>query len=237
MQMKNHEKVIKSHSTQLVRYDAMCRAIQSCEEYDEVKEIRDRAVALEVYAAQALNTEAERSARVIRIRAERRAGQMLQEGKKKGHIRKQGRPKKGSPGGTFSKSNITKKQSSKWQQLADVSEKKFEEAMASDAMPSTDEIINREKKPKPMTPESVGLEKSKVDDDSLWLCGRLTDFQDRKLLDRDHSDLLAGMTTTMRREVYRLAPLVSKWLKKFNKEQPNDKNPSLRTNNPFAVGI
>ncbi len=86
MQMKNHEKVIKSHSTQLVRYDAMCRAIQSCEEYDEVKEIRDRAVALEVYAAQAMNMEAERSARVIRIRAERRAGQMLKEGKKKGHI-------------------------------------------------------------------------------------------------------------------------------------------------------
>ena len=237
MQMKNHEKVIKSHSTQLVRYDAMCRAIQSCEEYDEVKEIRDRAVALEVYAAQAMNMEAERSARVIRIRAERRAGQMLKEGKRKGQIRKKGRPKKMSDGTTFSKPNITRDQSSKWQQLADVPEGKFEEALTSDQLPSTEEIINRQKKLKPMTPESVGLEKSKVDDDSLWLCGRLTDFQDRKLLDRTHSDLLAGMTTTMRREVYRLAPLVSQWLKKFEKEQPNDKNPSLRTNNPFAVGI
>ena len=90
--MKNSIKqVIQSHSTQLVRYDAMCRAIESCQKYDEVREIRDRAVALEVYAAQAMNMEAERSARVIRIRAERRAGQMLKQGKKEGLIRKPGR--------------------------------------------------------------------------------------------------------------------------------------------------
>ena len=93
--MKNSIKqVIQSHSTQLVRYDAMCRAIQSCEKIDEVKEIRDKAIALEVYAAQALNKEAERSARMIRIRAERRAGQMLKEGKRKGQILKTGRPQK-----------------------------------------------------------------------------------------------------------------------------------------------
>lgn len=166
--MKNSIKqVIQSHSTQLVRYDAMCRAIESCQKYDEVREIRDRAVALEVYAAQAMNMEAERSARVIRIRAERRAGQMLKQGKREGLIRKPGRHSNVRANTKISKPKITKDQSSQWQQLADVPEKKFEEAMASDSMPSTEEIINREKKLKPMTPESVGLEKSKVDDGSV----------------------------------------------------------------------
>jgi hypothetical protein len=61
----------------LVRYDQMCNAIAECSRVDEAKEIRDQAKALEVYAAQANNTEAERKACEIRIRAERRAGQLL----------------------------------------------------------------------------------------------------------------------------------------------------------------
>jgi hypothetical protein len=54
------------------------------EETDEAKEIRDKARALEVYAKQAQNREAERKAAEIRIRAERRAGQLLKEMKDNG---------------------------------------------------------------------------------------------------------------------------------------------------------
>jgi hypothetical protein len=61
-------------STELVRYDAMCRAIDAAYEVDEVKDIRDEAVALEIYARQAHNVEAERRACEIRLRAERKAG-------------------------------------------------------------------------------------------------------------------------------------------------------------------
>ena len=233
---KNIEKVIRSHSTELVRYDAMCRAIQSCQIYDEVKDIRDKAVALEVYAAQAMNMEAERSARVIRIRAERRAGQMLKQGKKEGLIRKPGRHSNVRDNTKISKPKITKDQSSQWQRLADVPEKKFEEALASDAMPSTEEIINKQKKPKAMTPESVGLEKERVDPDALWIWGTLRDFDEKKFYKHNHSELLSGMTLLMRRDVYRLAPLVSKWLNKFEKERPHEKG-NLRTDNPFAVGV
>jgi hypothetical protein len=46
----------------LVRYDTMCRAIEAAHEVDEVKDIRDKAVALEHYARQAQNTDAERQA-------------------------------------------------------------------------------------------------------------------------------------------------------------------------------
>ena len=52
----------------------MCRAIDAAYEVDEAKDIRDQAIALEVYARQAHNVEAERQACEIRLRAERRAG-------------------------------------------------------------------------------------------------------------------------------------------------------------------
>ncbi len=63
----------------LIRYDAMCKAIAECHRVDEVKELRDKARALEVYAQQARNTEAEDKAREIRLRAERRTGELLAE--------------------------------------------------------------------------------------------------------------------------------------------------------------
>lgn len=43
----------------LVRYDAMCRAIDAAHKVDEVKDIRDKAIALEHYARQAQNTDAQ----------------------------------------------------------------------------------------------------------------------------------------------------------------------------------
>lgn len=63
----------------LVRYDARCAAIAECHQVDEVKDIRDRALALEMYAKQSLNEEAERGAREIRMLAERKTGELLQE--------------------------------------------------------------------------------------------------------------------------------------------------------------
>jgi hypothetical protein len=68
--------------TKLVRYDAMCRAIEAAHKVDEVKDIRDKAAALEHYARQAMNTDAERQAWEIRLRAERKAGQLLKQMRK-----------------------------------------------------------------------------------------------------------------------------------------------------------
>jgi long-subunit acyl-CoA synthetase (AMP-forming) len=58
-----------------MRYEAMCRAIAEAHRVEEVKDIRDKPLA--VYAHQANYGEAERQCREIRLRAERRAGQLL----------------------------------------------------------------------------------------------------------------------------------------------------------------
>jgi hypothetical protein len=62
--------------TELVRYDSMCRAIAEAHKVDEVKDIRDKPIALEHYMRQAGNTEAEERCYEIRRRAERRAAQL-----------------------------------------------------------------------------------------------------------------------------------------------------------------
>jgi hypothetical protein len=60
----------------LVHYDAMCREIEAAHRIDEVKDIRDKAVALELYARQAQDLELERKCAAIRYRAERRCGKL-----------------------------------------------------------------------------------------------------------------------------------------------------------------
>src|SRR6202011_5144811 len=58
----------------LVRYDAMCRAIDAAYAVDEVKAIHDQAAMLQAAARVAHNVEAETRARQIRERAARKAG-------------------------------------------------------------------------------------------------------------------------------------------------------------------
>ena len=60
----------------LIRYDAACRAIAAAKSVDEVKDIRDVAVAMKAYARQAKNKSMEADAAEIRLRATRRIDQM-----------------------------------------------------------------------------------------------------------------------------------------------------------------
>lgn len=122
----------------LVKYDTARKALAEARRVDEVKGIRDKAVALQVYAKQAKNTELIDHATDIRLRAERRAGELLRQMEKAKGSRGSGRPKKGgsakrppkSSARTLADLGISKTQSSRWQRHAAMTEKDFEEQVA-----------------------------------------------------------------------------------------------------------
>ena len=63
--------------TELIKYNAACLALSEAVAVDEVKNLRDKADAMRIYAMQAKNKQLEVDAAEIRIRAERRLGEMI----------------------------------------------------------------------------------------------------------------------------------------------------------------
>jgi N6-adenosine-specific RNA methylase IME4 len=114
----------------LIKYNAARHALAEAHRVDEVKGIRDKAVAMAAYAKQANNTELERYAKEIRLRAERRAGELLRamdknQGALPGKTGVKARPVLDTTP-KLSDLGITKSQSSRWQRLADLPEDEFE---------------------------------------------------------------------------------------------------------------
>ena len=70
---------VQAASTELVPlYDAACRALAEAKRVDEVKDLRDQAVAMRAYAKQANNRDMEANAVELRMRATRRLDQLRQ---------------------------------------------------------------------------------------------------------------------------------------------------------------
>ena len=124
-----------------------------------------------------------RRAREIRLRAERRAGQLLSKMEKaKGGQPYQSGGTMGSPK-TLRALGVAPDQSSRWQALAGVPDQDFEKAIGGEKKPSTSGIIGKPVRKMPAT--------------SLWLWGRLRDFERDGLLDMDGDQATELMTDAM----------------------------------------
>jgi len=121
--------------TELTKYNAACTALAEARTVDEVKDMRDKAFAMQAYAKQAKNRQLETDAAEIRIRAERRLGEMLVEApKNKGATGSKVTGSKREPlkdkTPTLSDMGITKKLSARSQKIAAIPAPEFEAKVA-----------------------------------------------------------------------------------------------------------
>jgi hypothetical protein len=140
-------------SVDLSKYNAAKKALAEAYRIDEVKDIRDKAVAMRMYAMQAKDRILIDQATEIRLRAERRAGQLLKEMHKRGERHTgRGDQKSGSQSATpkLSDLGINKSQSSRWQKLADIDDDAFEGVVTHAQQKATDAVDGaRQPKPRP----------------------------------------------------------------------------------------
>ena len=105
---------------QLTRYDTARKALAEAHHVDEVKNIRDKAEAMAAYARQAKDTDLVQWATEIKVRAERKCGELLRASAENGERSKQGGDRKSKSHDATLKLDdlgIDKHQSSRWKLL------------------------------------------------------------------------------------------------------------------------
>jgi protein gp37 len=150
-------------SAALVKYDAARKALAAAHRVDEVKSIRDKAVAMQAYSRQAKDTTLITQATEIRMRAERRAGELLREmaERKERDTGKGNRnPVLKSQAATpkLADLGVSKTQSSRWQKLAALDDETFETKVASESERAYDDIarnLMKAAKVEPKTPRGT----------------------------------------------------------------------------------
>lgn len=129
--------------TQLIKYEAARHALSEAVMFDEVMNIMNVAEQAALYAKQANDNELVEKATEIRVRAQRKAGEMLALSRERGQ--RAGQADAGKIGAaerwnsesepatshppTLAEIGITKDQSSRWQSLASMSDEHFETAV------------------------------------------------------------------------------------------------------------
>lgn len=125
--------------TALIRYEAARTALAEAHRVDEVKDIRDKAEAMAAYARQAKDSELIQYATEIKVRAERRCGELLRVTAERGERATQAAHGRGVQASvepsdarppTLADMGLTRDESSRYQQLAAMPAEHFETAVA-----------------------------------------------------------------------------------------------------------
>lgn len=160
----------------LIKYDAARKALERAHRVDEAKDWRDKALAVAAYARQVKDGDMIRWATEIKVRAERRMGELLREmdkhpGGGPGRGKKnQSPPPTSFSGATLKSLGLTKQQSSDAQKLAAIPEPEFEQRISEAGRDSrgitTEAILKRRMKPPTFDP----LEGERIwDAPRLWM--------------------------------------------------------------------
>jgi hypothetical protein len=114
---------------QLVLYKAARKALAEAHRVDEVKSVHDKSIAMQHYAMQAKDRQLIEWATEIRLRAERKVGELLKQMAERGERARGGGDiaDKSSPRRTLSDLGVSKKQSHQWQKIAALDESAFEQ--------------------------------------------------------------------------------------------------------------
>lgn len=193
---------------ELKLYEAAKHALAEYRTVDEVKDFRDKAAALQHYAEQAGNHEMERDARVARMRAERRFGELYKDGEKA----KRGPDKEGAQRSqrvtpdepkTLDELGVTKRQSTKWQKWADVPEDKFEEVLQCDKPESA--IYEYLKQPLPTTKQK------QMHENALWWYGTLRRAGEKRY-SMSFLETVADMNAEMQQDMNGFIDELLRWI-------------------------
>ena len=118
----------RSKVRKLIQLSRARTALEKASTLPEIKDIRDKAEAIRMYAKASGETLAmQNKCAEIRLRAERKAGRLLKRMER--HKASDGRPKKVSQAVTLTDLNIHRMQSQRWQKIASLSDKEFEKAV------------------------------------------------------------------------------------------------------------
>jgi hypothetical protein len=151
---------------ELEKYNAAKRALAEAHRVDEAKDIRDKAMAMRLYAMQARDRVLIDQATEIRLRAERRAGELLRDAEKakprgSNQHKHKDRSHAATDPPTLAELGINKSQSSRWQKLAEIDGGEFEDVVAR-ARQGASAALDRAQRPKP-APEPKPKPKPKPD--------------------------------------------------------------------------
>jgi len=218
----------------VVAYESMCRWITESESLADCKDIADKSAALKEYARRANNKDAERRACNVRLIAERRFGELLKEqaratpaeaGQQGGIAKAENtlpenvaHPGAGSArpspyAQALADTGTSPQAASRYQALASVPDEVFQEALSNPVVaPTIRGLIEKPRQPAHPTArdvvEQARAPEPKMPDDSLWLWGRMRDFERDGFFRKNSDKLISALTETMRADVARIAPLM-----------------------------